>query len=182
MLTLQAPPRALPQPGNRTLRTTAGQPVLGPWLRAQAVNLARHTRALRNFRREEFGTGAEMPTAGHVLAVNQLMARLRPILIRRARRMHHLSTAAIKDAAARQLTAAVTHKHYSHDGVRHIEKIWDFYFELFGQRQTRFGPWLLACDRIALDCYQQAFMGLPIAKSIPAPPPRARGTSPPPTA
>ena len=55
--------------------------------------------------------------------------------------------------------------------VRAIERIWDFYFELFGQRQSQFADWLLSCDRIALDCYQDVYMGLGIAKSIPAPPP-----------
>ncbi|MBL8233588.1 MAG: hypothetical protein JNL98_34145, partial [Bryobacterales bacterium] len=34
-----------------------------------------------------------------------------------------------------------------------------------------FGQWLLGCDRIALDCYQAAYLGLGKAKSIPAPPP-----------
>src|SRR5262249_16228562 len=48
---------------------------------------------------------------------------------------------------------------------------WDFYFELFGQRQSQFADWLVSCDRIALDCYQQTFLGLGVAKSIPAPPP-----------
>jgi hypothetical protein len=55
--------------------------------------------------------------------------------------------------------------------VRSVERIWDFYFELFGQRQSRFADWLLSCDRIALDCYQHTYLGLGIAKSIPAPPP-----------
>ena len=170
MLTLEHPP-ARSLPANGKVRTTAAQPVLGPWLRAQALNLARHTRALRDFRREEFGTGAEMPTAGHILAVNQLMAKLRPRLVRRAVHMQKLAAAAIQEPNARSLTTAVTHKHQSHDGVRHIEKVWDFYFELFGQRQSQFGPWLLACDRIALDCYQAAYTGIGKAKSVPAPPP-----------
>ena len=52
-----------------------------------------------------------------------------------------------------------------------VEKIWDFYFELFGQRQSRYANWLLSCDRIALDCYRAAYLGLGVAKSIPAPPP-----------
>src|SRR5262245_62438931 len=47
----------------------------------------------------------------------------------------------------------------------------NFYFELFGQRQSQFADWLVSCDRIALDCYQHTFLGLGIAKSIPAPPP-----------
>src|SRR5262249_6615071 len=56
-------------------------------------------------------------------------------------------------------------------GVQAIERIWDFYFELFGQRQSQFADWLLSCDRIALDCYQHAYLGLGVARSIPAPPP-----------
>ena len=44
--------------------------------------------------------------------------------------------------------------------VQAIERVWDFYFELFGQRQSQFGDWLLGCDRIALDCYQAAYIGL----------------------
>jgi hypothetical protein len=55
--------------------------------------------------------------------------------------------------------------------VRGIEKIWDFYFELFGQRQTRYAKWLLSCDRIGLDCYRTGYLGLGAARSIPAPPP-----------
>src|SRR5204862_6780420 len=41
----------------------------------------------------------------------------------------------------------------------------------FGQRQSEVAPWLLAADRIALDCYQISFMRLGVARSIPAPPP-----------
>jgi hypothetical protein len=145
--------------------------VLAPWLRAQALNLARHTRALRDFSRTEFGTGAESPTAGHVQGVNQLMARLRSGLVRRAVAMQRLSAAAIREPSPARLTRAVTHKHESHDAVRKIEKIWDFYFELFGQRQSPYGTWLLGCDRIALDCYQVAYTGMGKAKSVPAPPP-----------
>jgi hypothetical protein len=42
---------------------------------------------------------------------------------------------------------------------------------LFGQRQSQFSDWLLGCDRIALDCYQAAYTGLGVARTIPAPPP-----------
>ena len=54
-------------------------------------------------------------------------------------------------------------------GSVRIEKIWDFYFELFGQRQSRFGLWLLSTDRIALDCYQVTYLGIGKEKSVPAP-------------
>jgi hypothetical protein len=55
--------------------------------------------------------------------------------------------------------------------VEAIERIWDFYFELFGQRQGRYAEWLLSCDRIALDCYRVTYTGLGTARSVPAPPP-----------
>jgi hypothetical protein len=151
--------------------TSAVQPVLGPWVRAQALNLARHTAALRNFTRQEFGTGPEAPTDGHVQAVNQLLAGLRTGLTRRARRMIELAAAARRHPSAERLSALVTHKHNAHDWVRGIEKIWDFYFELFGQRQSPFGLWLLSTDRIALDCYQVTYLGIGKEKSVPAPPP-----------
>jgi hypothetical protein len=69
------------------------------------------------------------------------------------------------------LQRLVTVKERAHDWVRATERIWDFYFELFGQRQSAFAPWLLACDRIALSCYQSAYLGVGEAKPLPAPPP-----------
>ena len=152
-------------------RTSATQPVLGPWIRAQALNLTRHTDALRDFSRAEFGSGPEAPTDGHVQAVNYLMTRLREGLTGRARRMIRLAADARQQPSAERLTTLVTHKHQAHVWVKGIEKIWDFYFELFGQRQSRFGVWLLSTDRIALDCYQVTYLGIGKEKSVPAPPP-----------
>lgn len=151
--------------------TSANQPVLGPWVRAQALNLARHTQALRNFRRDEFGTGPEAPTEGHIQAVNQLLEKLRPGLKRHARHVTLLANAARQEPSSKRLAALVEHKHHAHDWVRSIEKIWDFYFELFGQRQSHFGQWLLSTDRIALDCYQVTYLGIGKEKTVPAPPP-----------
>src|SRR6201990_2497262 len=62
-------------------------------------------------------------------------------------------------------------KAHAHTWVRGIEKIWDFYFEVFGQRQSRWAKWLLSCDRIGLDCYRASYLGLGVARPIPAPPP-----------
>jgi hypothetical protein len=166
-----APPAAARRSGVSRRQTSATQPVLEPWIRAQALNLARHTTALRDFTREEFGTGPEAPTEGHVRAVNQLLARLRNRLTRRAQRMIQLAASSRHDPDAARLAALVTHKHHAHDWVKGIEKIWDFYFELFGQRQSRFGLWLLSTDRIALDCYQVTYLGIGNEKSVPAPPP-----------
>ncbi|HYO63112.1 MAG TPA: hypothetical protein VER08_05585 [Pyrinomonadaceae bacterium] len=157
--------------GAGTLRAGRQGSVLMPWLRGQAINVTRHAAALRPFSRNEFGTGAASPTEGHVRAVNELMTRLRTNLLAKAARVTRAVADARREATTENLQAVVTYKERAHDWVRAVEKIWDFYFELFGQRQTRFADWLLSCDRIALDCYQVAFMGVGVPKSIPAPPP-----------
>lgn len=145
--------------------------VLKPWIIVQGINVKRHASALRPFRTEEFGTGAEAPTPGHVESVNKLVSGLRRGLTRYSQQMLE----ALQHATAQQSTAAlqrmVNRKEEAHRWVQGLEKIWDFYFELFGQRQSRYAKWLLSCDRIALDCYRAAYMGLGKAKSIPAPPP-----------
>ncbi len=164
-------PSELDQMRAAQLATSKNQPVLGPWIRAQALNLARHTQALRNFRRDEFGTGPEAPTEGHIQAVNQLLDKLRPGLKRHARHVALLASVARQEPDSERFAALVEHKHHAHDWVQSIEKIWDFYFELFGQRQSHFGQWLLSTDRIALDCYQVTYLGIGKEKSVPAPPP-----------
>src|SRR5688500_17993145 len=152
--------------------TSAAQPVLRPWIRAQALNLARHTLGIRDFTRGEFGDTAAAPTDGHIIAVNQLLTELRKGLRKQARTMNRLAAAARLQPSKERLTAMVNHKHRAHDWVRRLEKIWDFYLELFGQRQqSPYGAWLLSADRIALDCYQVAYLGLGRQKSVPAPPP-----------
>ena len=163
----------IPPPRTATPRKTAGgaPAVLGPWLRAQSINVTRHAAALRPFRREEFGTGTAAPSEGHIQEVNQLMASLRRHLLNMSQQVTAASRAAARDPASPRLQQVVTRKARAHDWVRAIERIWDFYFELFGQRQSQFGDWLVSCDRIALDCYQHSYIGLGVARSIPAPPP-----------
>ena len=158
----------------RRRRTTPQAPaLLRPWLDAQAVNVSRHAEALRPFRREEFGTTAAMPTEGHIQAVNDLMASLRGDLLKLTKKVNVAADLAIREPTTAHLQRTMHYKERAHNWVRAIERIWDFYFELFGQRQSRFGDWLLSCDRIALDCYQVAYMGIGTARSIPAPPPFA---------
>src|SRR5215213_1269896 len=160
-----------PQDGAGTLRGQRQRSVLLPWLRGQAINVTRHAAALRPFKRTEFGTDAASPTEGHVQAVNKLIVQLRENLLKKSSKVTEAVQAAREQGNTRNLQAVVTYKERAHDWVRAVERVWDFYFELFGQRQTRFADWLLSCDRIALDCYQVAFMGVNVAKSIPAPPP-----------
>jgi hypothetical protein len=145
--------------------------VLTPWLRAQSINVTRHAAALRPFRREEFGTGAAAPSEGHVQAVNALLGRLRRDLLKRTRQVTDAVATATAQPTASRLQDTLSRKEHAHRQVEAIERIWDFYFELFGQRQGRYGEWLLSCDRIALDCYKVAYTGLGAARSIPAPPP-----------
>jgi hypothetical protein len=148
-------------------------PVLVPWVRTQSINVARHLTALRPFGGDEFGTGAAAPTPGHLAAANGLISALRGGLLKMTRGVAKAATAAKENPGSAQLGRLVNIKERAHDWVRGIEKIWDFYFELFGQRQTRYANMLLACDRIALDCYRAAYLGLGTARSIPAPPPFA---------
>jgi hypothetical protein len=143
---------------------------LAPWLRTQSINVSRHAAALRPFRSNEFGTGAAAPSEAHLQATNRLIESLRRGLLDEAARVSRATRAATADPSPARLRRALARKERAHDWVRDIERIWDFYFELFGQRQTRFADWLLSCDRIALDCYQTAYTGLPMARSIPSPP------------
>lgn len=142
-----------------------------PLLRAQAINVNRHAAALRPFRCDEFGSGDAAPSEGHIRAVNDLIKMLRGDLMRMTRKVTDAVAQSATEATTANLQRVVTHKEHAHDWVRRIEQVWDFYFELFGQRQSQFADWLVSCDRIALDCYQHTFLGLGIAKSIPAPPP-----------
>ena len=143
---------------------------LPAFVTGQAVNVRRHLQALRDFRRDEFGTSVARPTEGHVQAVNELLARLRGPLDRAVRELEEAAADLARDGSA-DYDELLTLKSRAHDWVRATERVWDFYFELFGQRQGAYGEWLVSCDRIALDCYQHVFMHLGNARSIPSPPP-----------
>jgi hypothetical protein len=145
--------------------------VLIPWLRAQAVNVTRHAAALRPFRREEFGTGIAAPSEGHIRAVNRLLGSLRRSLLNLTADVTKAAETASQDPTSANLQSTVSRKEHAHRMVEAIERVWDFYFELFGQRQGQYAPWLLSCDRIALDCYRVSYTGLGTARSVPAPPP-----------
>lgn len=114
---------------------------------------------------------AASPTEGHLQATNRLIESLRRDLLALTRRVDEASRRATSRPSAPAFSRVVSLKERAHAQVQAIERIWDFYFELFGQRQSEFAGWLLSCDRIALDCYQQAYMGIAVPKSIPAPPP-----------
>ena len=143
----------------------------GGYLGEQSLNVQRHLQALRPFTREEFGDHAAAPSEGHVQAVNALLSTLRRPLHQVAGEVERSARAAAADPTTERLQTLLRRKSKAQDWVRATEKVWDFYFELFGQRQGAYAEWLLACDRIALDCYQYVYLGLGTARSIPAPPP-----------
>ena len=167
----------LEQPAAAQVRSATAQPrnvgIAQPWIRAQAINVARHAAALRPFRRAEFGSGTGAPSEGHIQAVNTLMASLRGDLVRLSSGVREAASQAATDLSTPHLQRMVSRKERAHHWVQAIERVWDFYFELFGQRQSEFADWLVSCDRIALDCYQDMYMGLVVARSVPAPPPFA---------
>lgn len=163
--------RAKTPTGRRPQVVTGVDPVLLPWLRAQSINLTRHAAALRPFKREEFGNGSAAPSEGHIQVVNQLISKLRRGLLKMSGRVHESIVKASEEPNSPILQKVVTSNSRAHHWVQGIEKIWDFYFELFGQRQGQYADWLLSCDRIAMDCYQAAYTGLGVARSVPAPPP-----------
>lgn len=172
---VENPPETKPRvtTSSRRPMETAGRAdlLLPTWLRAQSINVTRHAAALRPFKREEFGSGPAAPSEGHIQVVNGLITGLRRGLLKMSSRVHDSISEASERPNSFRLQRAMTHKDQAHRWVQGIEKIWDFYFELFGQRQGKYGDWLLSCDRIAMDCYQAAYTGLGTARSIPAPPP-----------
>ncbi|MGY1985429.1 hypothetical protein ACI792_04315 [Blastococcus sp. SYSU DS0669] len=183
-MTTSLSPRTAPGPAGEAASPTrpTGRPparppaappprVLRSWLRAQALNVTRHAAALRPFGPTEFGTGPQAPSPGHVAAVNRLLAQLGTELDSRTTAVGQAARRASSAPTGPALRELVTRTEEAHGAVRATEAVWDWYFEFFGQRQSRYGPWLLACDRIALDVYQDVYMGLGRAKSVPAPPP-----------
>ncbi len=150
----------------------AGDPSALAWfVRAQAVNTKRSAAALRPFRLDEFGKGPASPSPAHIQAANQLLVRLRRPLLAAADKLDPRTESG--RAGVDSIPRFLSRKQRTLRQIKAIEKVWDFYQELFGQRLTPFAPWLLAADRIGLDCYQAVYTGLGTARSIPAPPPLA---------
>ncbi len=163
--------RADPAPGRAAV--PARQAPLVAFSTGQGVNVRRHLEALRDFRRTEFGTSIARPSEGHIQAVNELLARLRKPLERAVVDVERAGRSAARNPGSADMGELLRRKAKAHDWVRATERVWDFYFELFGQRQGAFGDWLYACDKIALDCYQHVHMHLGKPRSIPSPAPFA---------
>lgn len=157
-------------PGNAALgRAEPDQ--LRRWLGVQSATALRHAAALRPFRRDEFGSRPEAPTDGHLEAANNLTGDLRRGVLAMSREIAAASETASRTPGRENLARLLAAREAMLSWVRRAEDIWGFYLELFGQRQSRFGPMLLACDRIALDCYQYVYTGIGRSKPVPSPGP-----------
>ena len=112
------------------------RPVFLPWVRAQGVNVRRHAAALRPFRGDEFGTGAAAPSDAHIEVVNRLISRLRRGLLAMTSRAAGAAGTSATEPTTERLQSMVAAKDKAHTWVRGIEKIWDFYLELFGNNDN----------------------------------------------
>src|SRR5579862_8932829 len=99
----------------------ASSPVMLPWLRAQSINVTRHAAALRPFKIDEFGTGAEAPTAGHLQAVNQLITGLRSGLLKISGGVSKAAKITEKELSTSRLQDLMRKKARAHHWVRAIE-------------------------------------------------------------
>jgi hypothetical protein len=166
MTMLAQPSLARPDP-----RGIAPSAVFDQFARAQALNTIRHVEALRPFRPDEFGTGPASPSEAHVQAANELISTLRRQLEVLADHVRRAADATVEAPTPANLQRLIVLKERAGGLVKGIERTWDYYLELFGQRQSRFGDWLLAADRISLECYQAIYTGLGAPRSIPSPAP-----------
>ncbi|UYY57241.1 hypothetical protein [Sphingomonas sp. S2-65] len=174
----QAGPRAAPtqkrprQAAPPVTRAPGGTSSLPYFAYRTAVNAARYISGLRPFQQDDFGKGPNTPSRAHLAAVNGLiagsLARQGSEERQLAVRARDLTTA---DDAGR--AALLKLKELGETRARDTEQLWEFYLNLFGQRNGPFASWLGALDRIALDCYQAVYLGLGKARSIPSPAPFA---------
>ncbi|RSM76231.1 hypothetical protein DL991_23635 [Amycolatopsis sp. WAC 01375] len=160
----------VPPAGARRARPSGGRE-LEAWVLSQATNVERHLDALRPFRWSEFGDPATGPSRAHLAAVNRMMATLRGPLSTATRVARESAQEAVARPEQAELARLLLAKSRAQRWVRTTERVWDFYLDLFNQRQGAFAPWLVACDRVALDCYQYAYLGIGHWRSIPTPPP-----------
>lgn len=163
-----------PQAGQPVRRRTATAPPgteTARFVRSQILDARQVARALSPFRPDEFGSSPASPSPAHIQAANAFLHGLQVGLMKLTAQMDGPGEAGVRQPSSQNLQQFLLSKERAARGAKELERIWDFYFELFGQRQTRFAVWLLGADRIGLDCYQAVFTGLGTSRSIPTPPP-----------
>ena len=172
MATLPATLANAPRPAvSRSPRTGRTGDALASYMRGQAVANKRALILLRPFTDQEFGSGSEAPATAQIAEVNTLLSRATRIVARRVERLEQLAEQAARTRDPSAIEQALRAKQESNALIAAVERIRQFYWEIFGQRMTRIAPQLLASDRIALDCYQYVYGGLGKARSIPSPAP-----------
>jgi len=144
---------------------------LARWIGVQAENSIRHAAAIRPFAADEFGGAPASPGDAHIEAANNLTRDLRAEVAGMARRITTAARLVMHTPDRDNLRKLLNLKEAMLNRVRRTEDIWRYYLELFNQRQSRYAPMLLACDRIALDCYQYVYTGLGRARPVPSPAP-----------
>jgi hypothetical protein len=147
-------------------RSPSITPAKSRFVRSQVVNAVRNAAALRPFQANEFGVHPGSPSSAHISAVNQLLTGLRGQLLRMVEQLVETGEQPSVD-----MDNLLRFRERAERSIKLIEKIWAFYLEMFGQRQTTYAEMLLAADRIALDSYQAIYVGLGVARSIPSPGP-----------
>ncbi|HEY2476562.1 MAG TPA: hypothetical protein VGI19_17410 [Candidatus Cybelea sp.] len=159
-----APPRAdRPAAGS----ALGAERALDKWLAIQGINLDRHAKSLRNFDKAEFGTGPASPSEAHIEAANRFLSRFREKLIERSRWVDAAVAAARREPSEDRLRRVLVRKQAISTRVTYVEGIWDFYFDLFVQRLSKFGERLRAVDRIGANCYEDLYVGMGTAKPTP---------------
>jgi hypothetical protein len=148
--------------------TVGEQRLLDNWLAIQKVNLTRHARSLRPFIKDEFGTGSASPSEAHIEAVNRFIDSLRVKLEEMARWVAAAADMARREPTGERLRVLLERKEVVSNRVLYVEGIWDFYFDLFVQRLSRFGERLLSVDRIAANCYEDVYVGMGTAQPTPS--------------
>ena len=156
-------------PARAPQRRSAETSVLARLIRSQVVNASRSVAVLRPFKPGEFGSGAASPSAAHIRAANGLLGTLQKRLYRGVNALN--ARAQRRKGAPSQLEPFLAYKETLERDIKSVERIWAFYFELFNQRQSRFGEMLLGLDRMALDCYSVLYTGLDVPRSVPSPAP-----------
>lgn len=156
--------------GPSPMKATRSDPVFG-FLRGQAVANAGAALLLRPFAEGEFGRGAAGPSKAHLAEVNAMLTRMQRLIEENGVRMQQAMRAYGESPGRKPVDEALRLKQEGGALISSIEHIRQFYWEIFGQRQTRIAPQLLAADRIALDSYQYVYGGLGRARSIPSPAP-----------
>jgi len=104
ILPLEGPPEVSPasQPP-RVAASSSADETRNAWIGAQSLNLTRHAAALQPFKREEFGTGAEVPSEAHIQAVNSLITTLRRGLMQMSKRVSQATKAALAEPSTSRL-------------------------------------------------------------------------------